>query len=585
MADLTHITGSTQIEKIRHSLSHVMTIAVLEQHPKAGLGVGPAIEDGFYQDYGLEYTFTPEDLPKLEKRMRELITQHLNFTKVMKPKKEVLAYYQHDPFKSELTEEFYPEKDAEVQLYETAGYLNLCKGGHVENTKEIPVDGFKLTTIAGSYWRGDVHKPQLQRIYGVAFGSKAELQEYEKRMEEAEKRDHRKLGQELDLYSFHSVAPGAVFWHGNGMILWNELEELLMEKLGADYQWVQTPLMVKPDLFTKSGHLKHFAANMFRVENPQKEEFYLKPMNCPESTLIYASRARSYRDLPIRLAEIGRIHRNELSGTLGGLFRVRQITQDDSHIYCRPDQLEAEITKLLKLSKEIYELFGIAPSYFLSTKPDDAMGDPKLWEKAEKALAQALKNNGLSFEMKPKEGTFYAPKIDIDITDAIGRRWQLCTIQADLTMVPNMPGVEYTDEHGKKVKPVVIHRAIFGSFERFIGIITEHFAGAFPLWLAPVQVALLPVSEKFVGAAKTIQQEFSDAYIRALVDETDESVGKKIRAAVKQKVPYVLVIGEKEAKGKKVAVRKRGEERAEEVDRKKFIASVQKLIAERSREV
>ncbi|MFA6511520.1 MAG: threonine--tRNA ligase [Patescibacteria group bacterium] len=574
-----------ELDHIRHSLAHLLASAVLEIRPDAKLGVGPVIEDGFYYDFQLEKPITEEELPKLQKRMRELANKQLGFDRMPVSAAEAKKTLKGQPFKHELIDEFTKEGQ-ELTLYKTGEFIDLCRGGHVENTKEIPVDAFKLTKLAGAYWRGDEKNPQLTRIYGVAFTSKDELAAYEQRMVEAAKRDHRKLGTELDLYSFHSVAPGAVFWHPRGMVIWNELENLLREKLNPrGYEEIQTPLMVKPELFEKSGHLAHYKDNMFRVENPQKEEFYLKPMNCPESTFIYASHVRSYRDLPIKLAEIGRIHRNELSGALGGLFRVRQITQDDGHVYCRPDQLEQQITEILELSKEIYEIFNITPSFFLSTKPDNAMGDAKLWEQAETALAQALRNNHLEFKEKPKDGTFYAPKIDIDITDAIGRRWQLCTIQADLVMVPSFDGVEYTNEQSKKVKPVVIHRAIFGSFERFIGILVEHFAGEFPLWLSPEQIALLPVSEKFIEAAEKIRAEFSEAGIRAMVDHMDESVGKKTRNAVKRKVPYVLVIGEKEANGKKVAVRKRGEQKAEEQDRKKFIAQLQKSIATRSRKL
>lgn len=571
------------VEHIRHSLAHLLASAVLEIRPKAKLGVGPVIEDGFYYDFQLEKPLTDEDLPKLQRAMITRAKKGLTFERKEVNVTEARKAMQGQPFKLELIDDL-TKGNEDLTLYKTGDFLDLCRGGHVENTNEIPLDAFKLTRLAGAYWKGDEKNPQLQRVYGVAFTTKAGLRAYEKRMEEAAKRDHRKLGAALDLYSFHSVAPGAVFWHPNGMVIWNELEKLLREKLKSrGYREIQTPLMVKPELFTTSGHLAHFRENMFRVENPQKEEFYLKPMNCPESTFIYTSRIRSYRDLPIKLAEIGRIHRNERSGTLGGLFRVRQITQDDGHVYCRPDQLEEQITEILELSKEIYALFGITPSFYLATKPDDAMGDAKRWEQAEAALAQALKNNDLTFSEKPKDGTFYAPKIDIDITDAIGRRWQLCTIQADLVMVPGFPGVAYTDERGEKAKPVVIHRAIFGSFERFIGILVEHFAGAFPLWLSPEQVALLPVGEKFVAAAEEIAEEFRAADIRAHVDTSDESVGKKIRENAKRKIPYVLVVGEKEAKGKKLAVRKRGEEKVQEYDRKKFIAELQTHIAKRSK--
>ena len=350
------------------------------------------------------------------------------------------------------------------------------------------------------------------------------------------------------------------------------------------YTEIQTPLMVKPELFNRSGHLKHYKENMFKVLG-KDEEFYLKPMNCPESAVVFAAKSHSYRDLPVRLSEIGRIHRNELSGTLGGLFRVRQITQDDGHLYCRPDQLETEITHILELSKKIYSVFGLRPSFFLSTKPDDAMGDPALWQKAETALKNALKANNLPFEIKPKEGTFYAPKIDIDITDSLGRRWQLCTIQADLVMVPSLPGVEYTDEHGKKQKPVVIHRAIFGSFERFIGILIEHFGGNLPLWLAPVQVELITVGSRHEAYANKLKAELQAVGLRASVDDANETVGNKIRQAIQMKVPYLLVLGDKEVKASKLAIRTRGSKEVVPMAKTAFIKKIRNLIEQRSLEL
>ncbi len=569
------------LDRIRHTLSHLLAQAVLEQFPEAQPAIGPTIEHGFYYDFKVDRPLTVQDLQKFEKRMRELVQQKLTMAQVNASSLEQAdRRLASNPFKRELFDEL-KKQNAAISFYRIGKFVDLCRGGHVENTSEINPEAFKLTKVAGAYWRGDSSKPMLQRVYGLAFATKPELEHHLKVLEEAEARDHRKLGQELDLFSFDAVAPGAVFWHPNGMVVWNELEKLLRDYLvPAGYQEVQTPLMVKPELFARSGHLKHYRTNMFRVEG-KGEEFFLKPMNCPESAVIFAVKAHSYRDLPIRLAEIGRIHRNELSGTLGGLFRVRQITQDDCHIYCRPDQLETEITNLLKLSKTIYKIFGFTPSFYLSTKPDDAMGDPKRWKEAEEALAQALRANKLEYKEKPKEGTFYAPKIDIDVTDSLGRRWQLCTIQADLVMVPSLPGVEYTDEHGKKQRPVVIHRAIFGSFERFIGIMIEHLAGRLPTWLAPVQVAIVPVGSRHVKPSMKLSKTLNESGIRTHVNDANETVGYKIRKAEKMKVPYMLVIGDKETKSTKLHVRVRGKKTVSVMAKKSFVERLVKEIRDR----
>lgn len=587
-----------KLDAIRHSLAHLLAAAVLEKFPEAKLGVGPTIEHGFYYDFKLPRALTPADLPDLERTMRRLVKQNLAFEAETVPITEARALFKDQPFKLELINDLATKGTtvfdelqspiatrqspaSSVTVYRTGRFLDLCRGGHVNSTKEIPADAFSLNRVAGAYWRGSEKNPMLQRVYGLAFAAKSDLEAYKKQQAEAEARDHRKIGVNLDLFSFDPVAPGAAFWHPSGMVIWNELERLLRETLTpAGYREIQTPLMVKPELFKRSGHLAHYKTNMFRVLGTD-EEFYLKPMNCPESAIVFASRAWSYRDLPVRLAEFGRIHRNELSGTLGGLFRVRQITQDDGHIYCRPDQLETEITSLLKLSKRIYAIFNLKPEFFLSTKPDDAMGDPKRWEEAERSLAKALERNKLPYQMKPREGTFYAPKIDIDVTDSLRRRWQLCTIQADLVMVPNLPGVEYTDEHGKKQQPVVIHRAIFGSFERFIGILTEHYAGAFPLWLAPVQIQIMPVSEKHNRFSEKLGVELREAGLRVVVDVANETVGYKVRKAEKQKIPYLLVIGDKEVKSPKLQVRERGKKEIKVVAKKTFVARVQKDIGER----
>lgn len=574
---------SEKIYKIRHSLAHILAHAVQDLHPEVKFGIGPVIDNGFYYDFDLKTALTPEDLPKIEKRMRELLKTDIVFEHIDATEAEAQKLEKNQPYKLELIEEF--AAAGEKLSFCTSGkFTDLCKYPHVNSTKDIPADAFVLEKTAGAYWRGSETRPMLQRIYGAAFETKKELETYQKKQAEAEARDHRKIGQDLDLFSFDGVAPGAAFWHGNGMIIWRQLENLLLEKLlPAGYQEIQTPLMVKPIVFQRSGHLAHYADNMFNVLGGEKskEIFYLKPMNCPESTYVYASHARSYRDLPLRFAEFGKVHRNELSGTLGGLFRVRQFTQDDGHLYVRPDQLTAEITNLLKLSSEVYELFGLKPRYYLATRPDKALGDATLWDAAEQALADAMKANDIAYEVKAKDGAFYAPKIDVHITDALDRDWQLCTIQADLVMVPGLPGVEYTDEKGKKQHPIVIHRAILGSFERFIGIITEHFAGAFPVWLHPVQIQIIPVGESHIKHSQELAAEFAAHGIRVHVDEANETVGNKIRKAAKLKVPYSLVIGDKEMKSDKLAIKVRGEKNIVEKKKTDFIKQVVKEIFER----
>jgi len=558
----------TNIDHVRHSLAHLLAAAVLKKFPDAKLGIGPTIENGFYYDFlfveadqrGSKRGLTriaPDDLPELEKTMRKLIKQNLSFSGEMVSLSEARKLFKDQPFKLDLIKEFSGE-GKELTVYKTGDiFLDLCRGGHVDNTKVINPDAFKLTHTAAAYWRGNEKNPQLQRIYGVAFNEKKELEAYLELQKEIEKRDHRKIGAELDLFSFHPVAPGATFWHHKGMIIFRELEKLIREELDkAGYQETSTPLMVKKELFEQSGHWKHYRESMF-YWTQDEETLVLKPMNCPESTYIYNSRIRSYKDLPIRLAEIGRLHRNERSGTLGGLLRVRQITMDDAHIYCRPDQIQSEISSLIKLVGKIYDLFGFKKELYLATKPDDALGDKKLWDKAEKALQIALQENKVKFEIKPKDGAFYGPKIDIHIKDAIGRDWQLATIQLDLVMLPEKFKLYYIDERGKKQRPVVIHRAVFGSFERFIGVLIEHTAGNLPTWLSPIQARLVPVGKAHRPYAEKILNLFKERGVRADISPEHETVGKNIRQGELEKIPYLLVVGDKEIKAKTVNVRER----------------------------
>ncbi len=582
----------TNLETKRHSLSHIMAMAVLELFPGTKLGIGPAIENGFYYDFALPSeasgeggTSTFDALPKIEAEMRELIKQNLKFTKEEISAAEAKKIFANQPYKLELIEELAKEnkpittystgqKEIRNSKFEIRNYfIDLCSGPHVKSTKEIAADGFKLAKIAGAYWRGDEKNPMLTRIYGVAFGSKKELDDYLKLQEEIGKRDHRKLGKDLELFSFEEVAPGAPFWHPKGMIIMKELEKLWRQLHDENgYQEISTPTMVKAQVFEKSGHLKHYRENMFRLE-VESEEYFLKPMNCPESTYIYNAKTRSYKDLPLRLSEIGRLHRNELSGTLGGMFRVRQITMDDAHIYCTPEQIQKEIEGILKLVKIFYKLFNFQPTFNLATRPDEALGDPKIWQKAEKVLHHVLKSNKLKYETKPKEGAFYGPKIDIHINDALGRDWQLATIQLDFNLSERFD-LSYIDPKGKKQRPVVIHRAIFGSFERFVGVLLEHSSGLLPFWLSPAQVAIIPVASRHEKYAHQVGKLLQEPGIRTEIWDKNETVSKKIREGELQKIPYLFVVGDKEIKSKTVRVRARGKG---DIGEKK-LASVLKML-------
>jgi len=544
---------------LRHSASHVMAQAVKRLFPDVKLAIGPAIEDGFYYDFAKPDPFTPEDLAKIEALMHELVRADLPFVRRELPRAEAIRLFRErgEPFKVEILEGI----DADlVSLYRQGEFEDLCRGPHVPSTGHVTA--FKLLSSSGAYWRGDERNPMLQRIYGTAWLTPEELDRHLWRLEEAKKRDHRKLGRELDLFDFFDVAPGAPFWLPKGMVLVRELERFARESLDArGYQEIATPILIHKRLWEQSGHWEHYQDNMFQVE-VEGQLFTLKPMNCPPSAYVYRRALRSYRDLPLRFSEMGRCHRNERSGTLTGLVRVRQFTQDDAHIYCRPDQLEDEITALLELVREWYKVFTLEPSFKLSTRPEKFLGTPEQWNAAEQALHQALKANGLAYDVDPGAGAFYGPKIDVDVQDVLGRRWQIATVQVDLTMLPERFQLEYIDSDGHPKRPVAIHRAIFGSYERFIGILTEHFAGAFPTWLAPVQARVLPVSEKHAEYGRTVTRRLTEARIRGELDDRNEKLGYRIREAQLAKVPYMLVVGEREAQNGTVSLRSRaGEDR------------------------
>jgi len=537
-----------------HTTSHIMAQAVEELFPGAKFGVGPPIENGFYYDVDSEHKFTDEDLKKIEDKMLEIAKRDLVTTREELKREDAIAYFKSkrvDPYKVEILEDI-AKNEEYVSLYHQGGFTDLCRGPHMPTTAKLK--NVKLLSVSGSYWRGDSDRQQLQRIYGISFPKKKELDDYLHLLEEAKKRDHRKLGKELELFMFHEYSPGAPFWLPNGMVIFKELEKLWREIHDYNgYDEINTPIMVKDKLFEQSGHLEHYRENMFRIDDGD-ETYYLKPMNCPEATLVYSNKMRSYKDLPLRLSEIGRLHRNELRGALGGMFRVRQITMDDAHIFCTPEQIQEEITGVMGLIKRFYAIFGLEPRFFLSTRPDNAMGTKEVWDKAEASLAAALEANELKYEVNEKDGAFYGPKIDVNIKDALNRDWQIATIQLDYNL-PERFDLTYEGSDGQKHRPVMVHRAIFGSFERFIGMIIEHFAGNFPLWLSPLQVAVLAITDNQLDYAKEVYGKFRDAGFRVELDSRSEKIGYKIRDWETKKVPYMIVLGDKEMQAGNITVR------------------------------
>lgn len=546
-----------KIETKRHSYSHVLAAAVLEMFPEAKLAIGPAIDNGFYYDFDLPRTLIPEDLPLLENKMEEIIKHGFDFERTEVPVTDALAEAkkQKQIYKAELIEELAAKGEKSVSFYRLDGFVDLCAGPHVESTRELDTDAFRLTSIAGAYWRGSEKNKMLQRIYGVAFDTKKELDDYLEQQEEAKKRDHRKLGTELDLFSFHDEGPGFPFWHPNGMVLRNLLTEYWRnEHKKAGYEEISTPIILREELWHQSGHWDNYKDNMY-FTTIDEQGYAVKPMNCPGGIQVYKSRLHSYRELPIRMAELGLVHRHELSGVLHGLFRARAFTQDDAHIYCREDQIETELTGVIRLIEKVYKELGFTDYHVeLSTRPTKSIGSDEMWAHAEKTMEKVAKDLKLKFQLNPGDGAFYGPKFDFHIKDSIGRTWQCGTIQLDFSM-PERFGLEYVAEDGSRKRPVMIHRTVLGSLERFIGVLLENYAGALPSWLSPVQVALLPVSDKHIEFAQKVATELSEKSVRVSVDESRESVGKKIRAAELAKMPFMLVIGDKEAESGKFAVR------------------------------
>ena len=572
--ELLDAGAQSDLDSMRHSTAHVMAEAVLDLFPGTQLGIGPAIADGFYYDFKLDRPLTPDDLAAIEARMAESVAaDHPFVRREMSPEDGRAFFAERDqPFKVEILDDLAAKSIADgspmppTSVYEHGSFVDLCKGPHVANTGRI--GPFKLLAVAGAYWRGDEKRPMLQRVYGTVWQSQEDLDAYLWRREEAKKRDHRRLGVALDLFSFHDVSPGAAFWHPKGQKIWRTLEGAMRELQDRrGYLEISTPIVVSEKLWRQSGHWDLYRENMYLIES-EGQMFSLKPMNCPESSLVYRTRKRSYRDLPLRYSEYGRLHRNERSGTLSGLTRVRQFIQDDAHLYVRPDQLTDEIQALLGEVREAYSWVGLEPRFAFATKPDKAIGDPALWERAEQLIKEAFAAADISYVLKPKDGTFYAPKIDIYIDDALGREWQMATIQVDLVMLPERFDLTYTDEEGKEQRPMAIHRAIYGSLERFIGILIEHFAGAFPLWLAPVQAVVVPIADRHIDAAEELAGVLRARGLRVEVDDSSNRMQYKIRAAQEQKVPYMVVLGDREIEARTASPRTRAGEQqpAEEWD-------------------
>ena len=564
---------------LRHTASHILAQAVKRLWPEAKLAIGPAIDKGFYYDIDMEHTLTPEDLGKIEKEMSRIVKENLPITKSVMSRQEAIEFFKskNEDYKVELIEDL-PE-DAVISCYAQGDFIDLCAGPHVASTGKVKA--FKLQSIAGAYWRGDEKNKMLQRIYGTAFEKKEELDAYLHLLEEAAKRDHRKLGKELGLFVIKEEGPGFPFFLPKGMALRNELENFWREVHHEfDYEEIRTPIILNKQLWETSGHWFHYRENMYTTIIDE-EEYAIKPMNCPGGILVYQNEMHSYRDLPLRYAELGLVHRHELSGALHGLFRVRAFTQDDAHVFMLPEQMQSELMKVIELFDRIYSQFGLKYHVELSTKPDNAMGDDAIWEAATEALRNAIEAKGIDYVINPGDGAFYGPKLDYHIEDSLGRTWQCGTIQLDMNL-PERFNVEYIGEDGQKHRTIMIHRACFGSMERFIGILTEHYAGAFPTWMAPVQVKVLPISEKHVEYANQLAKQMCHDYVRVEVDDRNEKIGYKIRQAQMEKVPYMLVVGDKEMEDNSVNVRKHGGDELGTVPFDEFFNSIKIEIKERN---
>ncbi|MCV6638272.1 threonine--tRNA ligase [Candidatus Albibeggiatoa sp. nov. NOAA] len=560
------------VDIIRHSCAHLMAQAVKQLYPETQVTIGPVIENGFYYDFAREEKFTPEDLAKIEAKMQHIVKQNLPVERSVMVREEAIEFFkqQGEQYKAEIISDI-PEGQ-EISLYKQGDFIDLCRGPHVPSTSKIKA--FKLQSLAGAYWRGDSDNEMLQRIYGTAWGNKKDLTDYLHRLEEAEKRDHRKLGKQLDLFHFQEEAPGMVFWHPKGWALYRNIENYMRKRLNEyGYQEVNAPVLLDRSLWEKSGHWDKFAGNMF-ISHFEDRDYVVKPMNCPGHIQIFNQGLTSYRQLPFLIAEFGLVHRNEASGTLHGLMRARRFVQDDAHVFCTEDQLQEEVTKLIDFTFAVYKDFGFEEVLIkLSTRPEKRVGNDEVWDKAEKALEIALDNKGLDWDLQPGEGAFYGPKIEFTLKDCIGRLWQCGTIQVDFSM-PGRLGAEYVAADGSKQVPVMIHRAILGSLERFSGILIEHYAGAFPTWLAPMQVSVLNITDAQADYAQDVTKILRKNGFKVESDLRNEKIGLKIREHTLQKVPYLLVVGKREMENQQVAVRTRGGEDLGAMPLNDFIAKL-----------
>ena len=567
-----------------HTCSHIMAQAVKRLWPEVQLAIGPAIDEGWYYDFDAPFTFTPEHLAKIEAEMKKVCKERLPIVRSEKPRAEAITYMQerNEPYKVELINDL-PE-DAVISFYTQGDFTDLCAGPHLDHTGRVKHNGFKLLNSCGAYWRGDSNRKMLQRIYGIAFQSKEELETYLQRIEEAKKRDHRRLGKELGLFMLTDYGPGFPFFLPKGMVLRNTLIDYWREvHKRYGYVEVSTPMILNRQLWEQSGHWDHYKNNMYTTII-DGEDYAIKPMNCPGGMLVYASEPHSYRDLPLRVGELGLVHRHELSGALHGLFRVRCFTQDDAHIFMTREQMESEIQNVVRLFDEVYNVFGLKYTVELSTMPEDHIGTVEEWEANQEILKKAITGMGKDFVVNEGDGAFYGPKLDFHIEDCLGRTWQCGTIQLD-SQLPERFNLEYTGEDGQKHRPVMIHRVVFGSIERFIGVITEHFAGAFPLWLTPVQVKVLPVTDRAHEYAKGLTQKLVDAGIRAEDDCRSEKLGYKIREAQMQKIPYMLVVGDRDMENGTVSVRTRKGEDLGAMTMDAFLSKCLSEIASKSKDI
>ena len=567
-----------------HTCSHIMAQAVKRLWPEVQLAIGPAIDEGWYYDFDAPFTFTPEHLAKIEAEMKKVCKERLPIVRSEKPRAEAIAYMQekNEPYKVELINDL-PE-DAVISFYTQGDFTDLCAGPHLDHTGRVKHNGFELLNSCGAYWRGDSNRKMLQRIYGIAFQSKEELETYLQRIEEAKKRDHRRLGKELGLFMLTDYGPGFPFFLPKGMVLRNTLIDYWREvHKRYGYVEVSTPMILNRQLWEQSGHWDHYKNNMYTTVI-DGEDYAIKPMNCPGGMLVYASEPHSYRDLPLRVGELGLVHRHELSGALHGLFRVRCFTQDDAHIFMTREQMESEIQNVVRLFDEVYNVFGLKYTVELSTMPEDHIGTVEEWEANQEILKKAITGMGKDFVVNEGDGAFYGPKLDFHIEDCLGRTWQCGTIQLD-SQLPERFNLEYTGEDGQKHRPVMIHRVVFGSIERFIGVITEHFAGAFPLWLTPVQVKVLPVTDRAHEYAKSLTQKLVDAGIRAEDDCRSEKLGYKIREAQMQKIPYMLVVGDRDMENGTVSVRTRKGEDLGAMTMDAFLSKCLSEIASKSKDI